>query len=119
MKKIIINSISNLIDFEAANGPILKRRALLVQEITPNPGQQYAFNLWGEKAEKCTLKKGDVAECAMQFCGTVNNNIPSIKARVIWLRKINDTDFNNNNPHLSSHECRGGNKKTENYYDTK
>ena len=88
MKLITINSISNLIDFEAANGTISKRRALLVQEITPNPGQQYAFNIWGEKAEKCTLKKGDVAECAMQFCGTVKHNIPSTKFRITCLRKI-------------------------------
>ena len=83
MRLLLIKSISDLIDYEAANATILKRRALLVQEIEPNPGQQYAFNIWGKKAEKCTLKEGDVAECAMQFCGTVNNNIPSIKARVI------------------------------------
>ena len=119
MRLILIRTISDLIDYEIANGTILKRRVLLVQEIEPNPGQQYAFNIWGKKAEKCTLKEGDMAECAMQFCGTVKHNIPSIKANIICLRKNNDTDFNNNNPHLSSHECKGGNNKTENYHDFK
>lgn len=119
MRLVIIKKISNLIDYEAVNGTISKRRTLLVNEITPNPGQQYAFNLVGEKAEKCTLKEGDVAVCIMQFYGTVEHNIPRTKMCIKVLRKMNDTDFNNNNPHLSSQECKGGNNKTENYHDFK
>jgi hypothetical protein len=88
MRLVIIKKISKLLDYEAANGTKTKRRALLVQEITPNPGQKYACYLYGEKAEKCTLKKGDVAVCTMQFCGTVKHNIPSTKFRITCLRKI-------------------------------